>query len=804
MKQLDYEDLSPAQLDQVSFCESTDPALTKPHECRWVLDDDGALIGYRRPAMFRHNEAVKWMDEVISIETGNAIPLLDAEDLKEKRPPKKKAAVAVAEDARAGNAENSDTQWIALHDIAVTTNVRKNFPETELVEMRNNFMERGFLPEISRLLVRPNPRAGEKGQLPFELVLGGRRYRGASDVGISPVPCAVRAMNDTEMLELQLVENIKRRGLTPLDEAEGICHLLDLRDENGKAVHTVQSLSKRLDCSPTHISECRSLRRLRNTPAGDAVDSGKLLHKHGILLAKVHDAAKRDELTNRVLHTSDGRGALPAETLAEWIKDEVMIQLRGLEFNPDDADLVPPHFEQGERLWGSDCGSCPQNSKNGTDDVRDTRAVPMCTHPPCFKAKVAAAQKQWRAAMEEKGCKVLSPEEAEKIIDPQTGTRLAASSGYVELCETPATWEVREGIAPPPWNKLIKGRGVTTTVFRDAKGTVHEVVERELAIRAAVENQHNIFRASEKAAKVEEPTTPLDQEAIPAVERAAEQNELAARIAEEQAEKARLSLRSARIVEAQFLAVVEAARGTKIPDGFWLLAMHAVMRVIDEQGDLGLLAERHGFTGDHDHACDWMMKKAAKLEPPFRLSFLTELLISVYMALEAEQELPKWAKVFGVDLRAVKRDTEKRLNAEEAAAAEAEEIKNGVAWSSEKKGVEFTWEGHTVTNPDVAAVAIPGGKFNVLVAVAHHVKGWVFGWSVEETKKKGKTLSEECQAGGTTYGNRVLAFRTGLLACRKALGELGAPPQAIQRIEAYLAAVEAPAGKKPAKNGGKK
>jgi len=806
MKEIDYEALNPSQLDQVSFCELTDAALTKPHECRWLLDDDGELVGYRRPKMFDRGTPVKWQIEVISLETGNPIPLITDDDLKEaQKAGKKKARARRVEDDDETNGSDGnlygvsqgDTQWIDIHQIAVAGNVRQKFPEADLVEMRANFQKRGFRPEISRLTVRPRAGDAEK---PYELVIGGRRFRAATDCGISPVPCVVADLADEEIIEYQLIENLKRKELTPLDEAEAITQLLEMKDAAGWNVHTVQSLAELLDYSTSHITRSRALSRLRGTPAGDAVDAKLLSATHGELLGTVLDPAKRDELTARIMRTSDGRGALPKDVLAKWIADEVHVQLRGLEFDPDKTDLVPPYVENAVRLWGGDCGTCPRNSKNTPDDERDARAVPLCTHPGCFKAKVQTAQQQWRAAMEEKGCTVLSPAEAQKILDPQTGTRLAANSGYVELVETPATWEVRDDItAPAPWKKLIKGQGVKTTVFKDTKGTVHEVVEREIAIRAAVENKHDIFKPSVKEAKVEETTPAVDAAAIPAVERAAASIANDNSSAEDRRKAERKEQRESRISAAQFDAVVAGAQGTKIPDGFWPLLFHGIMRVLEEQGELGLVAARHGFEGDYRHAFDFMLKKTAKLEAPFRVPLLVELMFGLITSEEAEKELPQWAKVFGVDLKKVKRTTEALLDDEEAAAREAEEIANGVVWSSEKKGVEFTWEGNAVTNPDVAALAIPGGKFNVMVAVAHHVKGWVVGWSVEETKKKPKSRSEDCVAGGTTYGNRVLAFRTGLLAARVALGELGAPPQAIQRIEAYIAAVEAPAEKKAAK-----
>ncbi|MEQ1861450.1 MAG: ParB/RepB/Spo0J family partition protein [Chthoniobacteraceae bacterium] len=795
MKEIDYDQLTPAQQDSL-LTAAHPPAANEFADALFALDDDEQLIGYRRPNTFKSGTPIKWDKEVISLETGGPIPLIGQPE----KPRAKKKAVAAASGVNGDGA--GETQWIAIHDIAVTSNVRTSFPEAEMIEMRANFTQRGFMPEISRLLVRPGGPLG----MPFELVLGGRRYRAACDTGISPVPCVVREMSDAEMLELQLVENVQRKGLTVMDEAEGICRLLELRDDAGALVHTAKTLAERLDCSPTHISECRSLRRLRGTPAGEAIDRGELSSKHGVQLAKVADRAKRDELTHRVLRTSDGRGALPAEVLATWIKDEVMIQLRALEFDPEDETLVAvKHDEAGARTMGGKCSDCPFNTKNAEDDDgRDARAVPMCTHPHCFREKLAASEHAWVREMAAKGLHPLERERAARLLD-HTGERLAPSSGHVELDERPAEWVLREGTKRVgTWKTLIKGQGVPVTVFKDAKGNAHEVVSYELAVRAAVANGHDIFR---KAETEQEKTTEAQAGAPPAdnaVDRAAEQLQREREAEEREAKQEREDYRAGKIAEAEFNAVVAGAHGTKVAEGFWERACDPLIRLLDEQGDTTHVAERHGFDGDGDQAGEWLRKKIAKLEAPFRMAMLVELLLALYVKEEADAELPKWAKVFGVDLKKVRKETEKGLDAEEAANDEQMEIANGVSWSSEKKGVEFEWEGNLATNPDVAALAIPSGKFNVFVGVAQGVKGWVVGWQIAETKKKHRTLGEPCALGTAHYSNRTLAFRTGLLAVRAALGELGAPPQDIARVEAYIAAVEVPADKskpkkKPAK-----
>jgi hypothetical protein len=53
----------------------------------------------------------------------------------------------------------------------------------------------------------------------FELVLGERRYRASETVGLEKVPTVVKELDDVTVLKLQLVENMQRESLTPMEEA---------------------------------------------------------------------------------------------------------------------------------------------------------------------------------------------------------------------------------------------------------------------------------------------------------------------------------------------------------------------------------------------------------------------------------------------------------------------------------------------------------------------------------------------------------------------------------------------------------
>ena len=75
---------------------------------------------------------------------------------------------------------------------------------------------------MSPLLVRPLTENG------FEIVAGARRYRAAQMAEQSTVPVRIKQMSDAEVLEAQLVENLIRAEIHPMEEAEGLRFILHL------------------------------------------------------------------------------------------------------------------------------------------------------------------------------------------------------------------------------------------------------------------------------------------------------------------------------------------------------------------------------------------------------------------------------------------------------------------------------------------------------------------------------------------------------------------------------------------------
>ena len=99
------------------------------------------------------------------------------------------------------------------------TNPRRTFENDSLKELAESIRTRGIL---SPLLVRP---VSEQG---FEIVFGARRYRAAQIAEAATVPVRIKNLSDAEALEAQLIENLQRRDVHPLEEAQGLRFILHL------------------------------------------------------------------------------------------------------------------------------------------------------------------------------------------------------------------------------------------------------------------------------------------------------------------------------------------------------------------------------------------------------------------------------------------------------------------------------------------------------------------------------------------------------------------------------------------------
>jgi ParB family chromosome partitioning protein len=171
---------------------------------------------------------------------------------------------------------------------------RRRFAEAELDALAQSIREKGVLQP---LLVRPvaeDPIAER--DVAFELVAGERRWRAAQRVGLHEVPVIVRALADTEALEIALVENLQREDLSPLEEAGAYSRLMA---EFGR---TQAGLAEAVGKSRSHVANTLRLLSLP-APVRHRLDEGELSAGHArALLAAADPVALAEEVVRRGLN----------------------------------------------------------------------------------------------------------------------------------------------------------------------------------------------------------------------------------------------------------------------------------------------------------------------------------------------------------------------------------------------------------------------------------------------------------------------------------------------------------------------
>jgi ParB family transcriptional regulator, chromosome partitioning protein len=90
----------------------------------------------------------------------------------------------------------------------------------------------------------------------YQIIAGERRYQAAVQAGLHELPAVVRDVDETEMLEIALVENIQRKDLTAFEEAEAMHSLAQ------RCGYTHEDLAKRLGKSRTSITESLTLHNM--------------------------------------------------------------------------------------------------------------------------------------------------------------------------------------------------------------------------------------------------------------------------------------------------------------------------------------------------------------------------------------------------------------------------------------------------------------------------------------------------------------------------------------------------------------
>ena len=192
-----------------------------------------------------------------------------------------------SEEAVSENEKGVEIVEVSLDQISANPfQPRKTFSEEGLAELTASIREYGI---IQPLVLR-------KADNGYEIIAGERRFRAATRIGLTAVPCLVRQASDKEMAEIALIENLQREDLHYFEEAAGYEKLLTqfgltqevLAKSVGKDQSTIANKLRLLKLAPevrnfifqTNLTERHSRALLKIDEVSSQMDVLQIIAEH--------------------------------------------------------------------------------------------------------------------------------------------------------------------------------------------------------------------------------------------------------------------------------------------------------------------------------------------------------------------------------------------------------------------------------------------------------------------------------------------------------------------------------------------
>ncbi len=161
---------------------------------------------------------------------------------------------------------------------------RKNFDTQALEELASSIKEHGvFQPIIVKKSIKG-----------YEIIAGERRVKASQLAGLEEVPAIVRDFNDTQMMEIALLENLQRENLSAIEEAMAYKKLQETLSL------TQDALAKRLGKSRSHITNMLGLLTLPED-IQEEVNNKSISMGHARVLSKLDNINQQEELAKKII-----------------------------------------------------------------------------------------------------------------------------------------------------------------------------------------------------------------------------------------------------------------------------------------------------------------------------------------------------------------------------------------------------------------------------------------------------------------------------------------------------------------------
>ncbi len=271
------------------------------------------------------------------------------------------------------NSNNSPFVDLELDLIfASSTNPRKNFDPEDLNSLADSIKVQGVLqPIIVRKGTDPEGFAG------YEIVAGERRVRSSRLAGLTHIPARVADLTDVEVLEIQIIENLQRKNVDPLEEAAAFKFLKD----NIKNFD-VEEIARRV--GKTNVYVYQRIKLLDLCEHGqELLKKNTITLGHAMHLCKCPNVEAQEKVIKFMLKTEWNNpeviiGVESPNAVKNFIKRNFHLDLSIVPWDKSDAKLCP---EAGS------CKLCPKRTgynMNLFDDIEETDS---CLDAECYHKK---------------------------------------------------------------------------------------------------------------------------------------------------------------------------------------------------------------------------------------------------------------------------------------------------------------------------------------------------------------------------------------------------------------------------------
>jgi ParB family chromosome partitioning protein len=220
------------------------------------------------------------------------------------------------------------------------TNPRgKDFSGPQFDDLVSSIKEKGVLMPI---LVRPISPAGKAADY-YEIIAGHRRFSAAQAAGLKDIPAKIQDMTDTEAREAQIVENLQRQDINPIDEGEAYKSLI----EKSRPHYQVSDVAIKVGKSESYVRGRLVLTNL-SEKARAAFRKDLMTITHAILIARIDD----EKIATLALNQVIDRGA-DVDDLKEFIQEKVYLSLSSKPWAKDAklAEMVGDNSPKGPNLF---------------------------------------------------------------------------------------------------------------------------------------------------------------------------------------------------------------------------------------------------------------------------------------------------------------------------------------------------------------------------------------------------------------------------------------------------------------------